>query len=32
MTSGKTPQQNLDELLLLSRNPTSQPARRLGVI
>ncbi|MGB8562758.1 MAG: shikimate kinase, partial [Pseudolabrys sp.] len=28
MTSGKTPQQNLDELLLLSRNPGSQPARR----
>ena len=27
MTSGKTPQQNLDELLLLSRNPASQPAR-----
>jgi XRE family transcriptional regulator, aerobic/anaerobic benzoate catabolism transcriptional regulator len=30
MTSGKTPQQNLDELLLLSRNPASQPARRLA--
>jgi XRE family aerobic/anaerobic benzoate catabolism transcriptional regulator len=28
MTSGKTPQQNLDELLLLSRNPGWQPARR----
>jgi XRE family aerobic/anaerobic benzoate catabolism transcriptional regulator len=28
MTSGKTPQQNLDELLLLSRNPGSQPVRR----
>ena len=28
MTSGKTPQQNLDELLLLSRNPGSQPAGR----
>jgi len=28
MTSDKTPQQNLDELLLLSRNPGSQPARR----
>jgi XRE family aerobic/anaerobic benzoate catabolism transcriptional regulator len=30
MTSGKTPQQNLDELLLLSRDPASQPARRLA--
>ena len=32
MTSGKTPQQNLDELLLLSRNPGWQPARRSGMI
>jgi XRE family transcriptional regulator, aerobic/anaerobic benzoate catabolism transcriptional regulator len=30
MTSGKTPQQNLDELLLLLRDPVSQPARRLA--
>jgi hypothetical protein len=26
MTSGMTPQQNLDELLLLARDLTSQPA------
>jgi len=28
MTSGSTPSQNLDELLLLARNPISQPTRR----
>jgi len=28
LTSGKTPQQNLDELLLLARDPSSRPARR----
>jgi XRE family aerobic/anaerobic benzoate catabolism transcriptional regulator len=28
LTSGKTPQQNLDELLLLAHDPSSRPARR----